>query len=68
MVPIMAAAHNDPTDIESRNNLRADAGLPLLDVSAEGARLRAARGQAEFEEAFRITLRKKIEEGRAGCR
>jgi hypothetical protein len=88
----MAAAHNDLTDIESRNKLRVEAGLPLLDIPAELARLRAAREEAEFEEffaknrhrfshdrslgflsnlgiynAFRKTLRKEMEEGRAGC-
>jgi hypothetical protein len=52
MVPIMAAAHNDLTDIESRNNLRAEAQLPLLDVTAELARLKAARDQADFEAFF----------------
>jgi hypothetical protein len=52
MVPIMAATHNDLADIESRNNLRAEAQLPLLDVTAELARLKTARDQAAFEEFF----------------
>jgi hypothetical protein len=39
-------------DIEQRNTLRAEAGLPLLDVHAEVLRLQAARGQAEFEKYF----------------
>jgi len=48
----MAAAHNDLTDIESRNNLRAEAQLPLLDVTGELARLMVARDQADFEAFF----------------
>jgi len=36
-------------DIEQRNQLRAQGGLPLLDVAAEEARLKAAREEAEFE-------------------
>jgi len=41
-------------DIEQRNRLRAEAGLPLLDVSAETARLAKARADAEFENYFRL--------------
>jgi hypothetical protein len=48
----MTAAHNDLTDIENRNNLRAEAQLPLLDVTAELARLKSARDQAGFEAFF----------------
>jgi hypothetical protein len=48
----MAAAHNDLTDSESRNTLRAEAQLPLLDVTAELARLKSARDQADFEAFF----------------
>jgi hypothetical protein len=47
----MAAAHNDLTDIESRNNLRAEAQLPLP-VTAKLARLKSARDQADFEAFF----------------
>jgi hypothetical protein len=36
-------------DIEQQNQLRAQAGLPLLEVAAEAARLNAARDEAEFE-------------------
>jgi hypothetical protein len=39
-------------DLNERNALRADAGLPLLDVSAEVARLEATRDQADLEEYF----------------
>jgi hypothetical protein len=38
-------------DIEQENQIRAKAGLPLLDVPAEAARLNAAR-EAEFERLF----------------
>ena len=39
-------------EIEDRNRLRAESGLPLLDVQVETARLAAAREQAEFEEEW----------------
>jgi hypothetical protein len=39
-------------DINERNALRANAGLPLLDIPAEVARLQARRDEAEFEEFF----------------
>jgi hypothetical protein len=46
----MAFPHNnDVIEIENRNALRANAGLPLLSVAAELRRLQAAREQAEFE-------------------
>ena len=40
-------------DIEQRNALRAEAGLPLLDARAEAARLAKAREEAQFENYFR---------------
>ncbi len=40
-------------DIEKRNALRAEAGLPLLDARAEAARLAKAREEAQFENYFR---------------
>ena len=40
-------------DIEQRNALRAEAGLPLLDPQAEAARLANTREQAQFENYFR---------------
>jgi hypothetical protein len=36
-------------DIDQRNRLRAEAGLSLLNVQAEGRRILAATEQAEFE-------------------
>jgi hypothetical protein len=39
-------------DIEQRNQFRAQACLPLLDVSAEAARLNAAREEIEFNRLF----------------
>ena|ERR1700681_4231069 len=36
-------------EIESRNRLRQDAGLPLLSVETEVRRLQTAHNQAEFE-------------------
>jgi hypothetical protein len=39
-------------NIQQRNMLRAEAGLPLLDVPAEAARLAKAREQALFEDFF----------------
>ena len=36
-------------DIVERNRLRAEAGLPILEVETEGKRLAAVRSQAEFE-------------------
>jgi hypothetical protein len=48
----MVACYADIMDIEQRNQLRAQAGLPLLDVVAETARLIAAREEAEFERLF----------------
>jgi hypothetical protein len=44
-------------DIEQRkqrNRLRAQAGLPLLDVSAEAARLKQTEDGAEFEKHFQL--------------
>jgi hypothetical protein len=43
-----------PMDIEQENQLRAQAGLPLLDDVAVSARLNAAREEEEFEEYFRL--------------
>jgi hypothetical protein len=40
--------------IEQRNQLRKQAGLPLLDIAAETARLTAAREEAEFKKYFQI--------------
>jgi hypothetical protein len=40
--------------IEQRNRLRAQAGLPLLDVAAEAARLKKAEDDAEFEKYFQL--------------
>jgi hypothetical protein len=39
--------------IEQRNDLRINAGLPLLDLQAEGARLAAVERDAAFERFFR---------------
>jgi hypothetical protein len=39
-------------DIEQRNQLRAEACLPLLDGPAETARLNAAREEIEFNRLF----------------
>jgi hypothetical protein len=41
-------------DIEQENQLRAQAGLPLLDVAAEAARLKQAEDDAEFEKYFQL--------------
>jgi hypothetical protein len=41
--------NNDLIEIENRNALRAEAGLPLLSVDAELRRLKAVRDQAAFE-------------------
>ncbi len=41
-------------DIERRNRLRAQAGLPLLNVAAEAARLNAAREEAEFNRLWEL--------------
>jgi hypothetical protein len=41
-------------DIKQRNRLRAQAGLPMLDVAAEEARLKAAREEAEFERPWEV--------------
>ena len=41
-------------DIEQENQLRAQAGLPLLDDVTISARLNAAREEKEFEEYFRL--------------
>jgi hypothetical protein len=39
-------------DIENRNRLRTECGLPMLSVDAELRRLQAARDQAAFEREF----------------
>jgi hypothetical protein len=39
-------------DIDQRNTLRAEAGLPKLEVEAEQARLTATRRDAAFEAYF----------------
>ncbi len=44
---------DDLNSIEQRNRLRQEAGLPLLNVQAEGQRQKAARDQADFENYFR---------------
>jgi hypothetical protein len=43
-----------PMDIEQENQLRAQAGLPLLDDVAVSARLNAAREEAAFEKYFKL--------------
>ena len=49
----MAFPHtNDLIEIENRNRLRQEAGLPLLSVETEMRRLHAARDQAAFERQF----------------
>ena len=48
----MPNTEKDLADIEYRNRLRAEAGLPLLDPLAEAARLANAREQALFESYF----------------
>jgi hypothetical protein len=50
-------------DIRRRNNLRHDAGLPLLDVSKEWRRLKArqaAQDYANFAERFRRRMQTKV--------
>lgn len=39
-------------DIEDRNHLRSQAGLPLLDPAIEITRLAAVQADADFEAAF----------------
>jgi hypothetical protein len=39
-------------DIDQRNRLRAEAGLPLLDVAAESKRLSAVAEEAAFEKEW----------------
>jgi hypothetical protein len=41
-------------DIEQENQIRTQAGLPLLDVATEGARLNAAREEAEFNRLWEL--------------
>jgi len=41
-------------DLEQRNRLRAEAGLPLLDVAAEAARLKQAEDDGEFKKYFQL--------------
>jgi hypothetical protein len=41
-------------DIEQRNRLRVEAGLPLLDVPGEMARLKKAEEDTEFEKYFQL--------------
>jgi hypothetical protein len=41
-------------DIEQRNRIRVEAGLPLLDLPTEMARLKNAEGDAEFEKYFEL--------------
>ena len=41
-------------EIDKRNRLRVEAGLPLLDVPAEKARLKNAKEDAEFEKFFQL--------------
>ena len=41
-------------EIDKRNRLRVEAGLPLLDVPAEKARLKNAKEDAEFEKCFQL--------------
>lgn len=41
-------------DIEQRNRIRADAGLPLLDIPTETARLKKAQEDAKFEKYFQL--------------
>ena len=41
-------------DIEQRNRLRAEARLPLLDLSSEMARQKKAEDDAEFEKYFQL--------------
>jgi hypothetical protein len=44
--------HNEANQIDQRNRLRAEAGLPLLDGPTEAARLAAVQADADFEVAF----------------
>ena len=49
----MASPHtSDLIEIENRNRLRQEAGLPLLCFETEMRRLQAARDQAAFERQF----------------
>jgi hypothetical protein len=43
---------SDIEKIEQRNSLRRDAGLPVLNISEELAKLQSDRFQAEFEREF----------------
>jgi hypothetical protein len=53
MIPDMASnLDNDFETIEMRNTLRAEAGLPMLDIPTEVERLNAAREEADFELEF----------------
>jgi hypothetical protein len=53
MVPSMAfTGNNDLIEIEKRNRLRAEAGLPLPSAETEMRRLQAARDQAALEREF----------------
>jgi hypothetical protein len=45
----MTSTDADLADIEYRNRLRAECGLPLLSVEAEVARIGKVSEQAEFE-------------------
>jgi hypothetical protein len=52
MVLNMTGVDADLADIQNRNRLRAECGLPLLSVDAELARIVRFREQAEFEREF----------------
>ena len=45
-------AANATVEIESRNQLRREAGLPLLSAEAETSRMEAVRRETEFETFF----------------
>ena len=49
----MTAAHEDLAHIASRNRLRREVSLPLLDVSSEMARLKRVRDEAAFDLYFK---------------
>lgn len=50
----LVASYTGNMDIEQRNRLRIEAGLPTLDVLTEMARLKKADANAEFEKYFQL--------------
>jgi hypothetical protein len=50
----LVACYMGDMEIEERNRLRAQTGLPLLDVAAEAARLKKAEDNPKFEKYFHL--------------